>query len=191
MNIPKEDLKYPKIVIPGAPISKKRRYKVVRYGSRYGIALDIKKSVLKNIIKIMQRCWGKPTITTPVQVKLTFFVASFPPYADVDHDNAKQLYLDLLQENKWKTRRMGENKGEKYLASEGAGILKDDRIVQSTDGTRFIFLCRSCQWGITGKRRSFTRNKEKQGCPGSTKCPDRKIEIEITDMVLNEKGFYE
>jgi hypothetical protein len=146
---------------------------------------------LRNIIKILQRCWGEPTIETPIQIKFTFYVPSFPPYADVDHDNAKQLYLDLLQADKWKIRRMGPGRGQKYLSSEGAGIISDDRIVQGTDGTRFVFLCHTCEWGITGKRRQFVRNKEKRGCPGPTKCPDRRVEIEISDMVLTRGGIYE
>lgn len=188
-NIDKYD--YPIITIPGVVISKKRNYKVVKYSGHYGIGLGIKKSILRNIIRIMKDCWGLPTIEHPVQIKFLFHIPSFPPNNDVDHDNAKQLYLDLLQADKIKIHRTGRKKGLPYLASEGAGIIRDDKIVQSTDGTRFVFLCHTCQYGLTGKRRSFTKNKKKHGCPGPTKCPHRRIEIEISDMILNENGVYE
>lgn len=184
--------KYPLITVHDKVISKKRRYKVIKYPSgRYGIALDIKKAVLQGIIKEIQRCWGESVIETPVQVKFTFYVQSYPPTADVDHDNAKQLYLDLLQADKWKVRRMGKGKGQEYLASEGAGVIRDDSLVHSTDGTRFIFLCYRCKWGITGRRRSPIVKGEKTGCPGVTKCKQQRIEIQITDMVLNREGWYE
>ncbi len=182
--------RYPVITIPGNVLSKKRKYKVVRYSGHYGIKLDIPKSVLRDIIKTMKDCWKLQTIETPVQIKFTFYVPSFPPNNGIDHDNAKQLYLDLLQADKIKIHRKGKSKGLPYLASEGAGIILDDKIVQSTDGTRFKFMCYTCQWGTEGKRRQFTRKKEKCGCPGPQKCTDRRVEIEITDMILSKDGVY-
>jgi hypothetical protein len=182
--------KYPIITISGVVISKKRRYKIRKIGGHHSIYLDIKKSILDEIIKTMQRQWGLPTITTAVQIKFSFYVPAYPLNQKVDHDNAKQLYLDLLQSDKWKVHQRGENKGLKYLSFEGAGIISDDKIVQSTDGTRFIFMCFSCKWGFTGERRQFTRKKIKMGCPGMKSCPDQRIEIEITDMILGKDGIY-
>ncbi len=182
---------YPIITIPGDVISKKRRYKIVKIGNNYKIALNIKKSILNDIIKLMRRQWGLPVITTPIQIKFMFYIPNFPPNNKVDHDNAKQLYLDLLQIDKYKVERTGKNKGKEYLASSGAGIIADDKLIQSTDGTRFVFLCKKCKWGVTGERRQFTKNKEKMGCPGPKSCKDRRIEIEINDMKLNQEGFYD
>jgi hypothetical protein len=184
-------MKYPKITIPGIVISKKRRYKIRKIGGHHELYLDIKKSVLDGIIRVMRRQWGQPTITNAVQIKFAFYISSYPLNQKVDHDNAKQLYLDLLQADKWKVHQRGENKDLKYLSSEGAGVISDDKIVQSTDGTRFVFMCFSCQWGFTGERRQFTRKKVKMGCPGVKKCQKQRIEIEITDMFLNKEGFFE
>lgn len=182
--------KYPKIIIPGKVLSKKNKWKPA-YKRIY---LGIDKEVLRTIILAMKSCWDGPVIDRPIQASILMYVTSYPPYADIDLDNAKQIYLDLMQEDKIKIRRKGRCKGMPYLASEGAGIIKDDKIVQSTDGSRFYYLCKECEYGLTGKRRELIRKvdgkKVKTGCQGATNCKQRRVEITITDMVLNG-GVYE
>lgn len=182
-------MSYPLITILGAVIAKKGKYKIRKVGGHHELYLDIKKEVLLRIIKAMRRQWGLPVITTAVQVKLTMYVPSYPLHQKTDHDNAKQLYLDLLQADKWKVHKWGENRGLKYLSSEGAGIISDDKIVQSTDGTRFVFMCFKCKHGFTGDRLHHVKNKERIGCPGVKSCPEQRIEIQITDMVMKNGIF--
>ena len=158
------------------------------------ISDDIDNATKKAIITHMRHGWGKPTIKTPVNVAFRFFVPKYPELpglAGRDLSNSYQVYEDLMQADQWKTKKKGIDKGFKYKASEGAGIIENDSLIQGHDGSRFIFLCFKCQWGWRGTRRQFTQNKIKMGCPGVKSCPGQRIEIEITDMILGRDGFYE
>lgn len=114
-------------------------------------------------------------IKTAVNAKFLFYVPKYPELpnpAGRDMSNSFQLYEDLMQE-------------------DFAGIIENDSLIQGCDGSRFVFLCYSCKWGITGKRRSPIKDGIKTGCPGAMKCPQRRVEIQLTDMVFGKGGFYE
>jgi hypothetical protein len=202
--------KYPLIVIPGRVLSKKnnpdlhclptgqkRNYKSKRhcFGTmRPGISDGIDKATKDAILAYMRRCWGLQTITGPVNAQFHFFVAKYPELpglAGRDLSNSYELYQDLMQADQYKVPTRGQYKGLRCLASSGAGIIENDSLIQGHNGSRFIYLCRECDYGFTGERRSPVRNKVKTGCPGSTKCPHRRIEIQLTDMRLVKGGFYE
>lgn len=201
-------MNYPIITIPGGVISKKnspnlhclstgqkRNSKLKRDCGgtmRPMISDDIDKATQKIIIKRMRRGWGEPTIITPVNIAFRFHVAKHPEapsLAGRDLSNSYQLYEDLLQADQWKVKNKGIDKGFKYKASEGAGIIENDSLIQGHNGSGFVYLCFSCQWGFKGERRQFTRKKVKMGCPGVKSCPERKLTIEITDMVM-ENGIF-
>lgn len=148
----------------------------------------------KFIIVQMQRDWGLPTIKTPVNVAFRFYIPKYPILPNLagrDLSNSYQLDEDLMQGDIFKTPTRGQFRGISILASSGAGIIENDSLIQAHDGSRFIYLCRTCDWGLTGRRLSPVVKGERTGCPGVTKCKKEKIEIEITDMVLNEGGWYE
>lgn len=200
---------YSTIIIPGTVISKKnspnlhclptgqkRNPKLKRDCGgtmRPMISDDIDRATKRAIITCMCRAWGKPTIKTPVNVAFRFFVAKYPELPSLagrDLSNSYQVYEDLMQADQWKVKKKGVDKGLRYKATEGAGIIENDSLIQGHDGSRFIYLCFSCKWGWRGDRRSPIRKGIKTGCPGVKSCPERKIEIEITDMVLGEDRFY-
>lgn len=202
-------MNYPIIIIPGAVISKKnnpnlhclptgqkRNSQLRRHCKgtmRPMISDDIDKATQKIIITQMRRGWGKPTITTPVNIAFRFHVAKYPEapsLAGRDLSNSYQLYEDLMQADQWKIKNKGIDKGLRYKATEGAGIIENDSLIQGHDGSRFIYLCFSCKWGWRGDRRSPIRKGVKTGCPGVKSCSKRKIEIEISDMVMGKEGFY-
>jgi hypothetical protein len=174
--------KYPIITIPGDVVSKKNNPQLhcqkmpgkKKCGMLPRINDGIKQKKKEFIATEMRRCWGLPAISGPVNAKFTFYIPKFPNIPNIagrDLSNSYQIYEDLMQAN---------------IAS----ILENDSLIMGHDGSRFIFLCFSCCWGITGKRRSPIKNGKKVGCPGSKKCPDRRVEIEISDMVFNGR-FYE
>ena len=201
--------KYPTIIIPNLVISKKNSPNLhclptnmkPNYESRrhcHGtmrpmISDDISKAEKNTIITYMRRSWGMPTIMGPVNANFLFFIAKYPTLpmlAGRDLSNSYQLYEDLMQADIYKVPKNGQFANMEVLASSGAGIIKNDSLIQGHEGSRFVYLCYDCTWGITGTRRSPIRNKTKTGCPGVKSCPDQRIEITITDMVLNEEGFY-
>lgn len=158
------------------------------------ISDDISKSDKEFIAVHMRRSWAVATVKTPVNVAFRFFVPKFPELPNLagrDLSNSYQLYEDLMQADIWKVHKKGRYKGDRCLYSAGAGIIENDGLIMGHVGSKFIFLCMICPWGITGTRSSRIRKGIKTGCPGPTKCPDRKVEIEISDMVLNRRGFYD
>lgn len=203
--------KYPIITIPGAIISKKTTPSLhcLPTGQRRNpeskrhckgtmrpmISDDIDIATKQTILLYMRRSWGLPTITGPVNAKFTFSVPTYPilpTLAGRDLSNSYQLLEDLMQADQWKIHKRGQNRGLKYLASAGAGIITNDSLIQGYEGSRFVYLCYICKWGITGKRRSVIKDRKKVGgCLGSTKCPQRQTTIEITDMEMTAFGYYE
>jgi hypothetical protein len=194
-------MKYPEITIPGKILIKKNNPVLSCFkatpnnktitkacGGRYrpGVASagGITEREKEEVVLYMRRSWGLPAIETPVNIKLSFHVTKFPPLAGKDRDNAEQIYLDLLQADKWKVHRTGKDKGQRYLASSGAGVIIDDNQVHGTDGTRFVFECSICEHG------DFRKKKRKKECPGQKKCRKVKTVIKIDDMIFGIDGMY-
>ncbi len=154
---------YPKIIIPGAPITKKNRQsahctptglppreeskKDCQGTSRPGISDGIDKAEKDYIISFMLRSWGLPTIRTAVNCDIKFFVAKFPGFpglAGRDLSNCYQLYEDLLQADQWRNVNRGRYRGTKKLVSAGAGIIHNDSLIQGHNGSGFVFYCSQC-----------------------------------------------
>lgn len=178
-------LKYPLLIIPGKILILKNR-PVLAHGIVIPMG-NISKTTQKRIITTLSRQWGRPTIKTPVNLKFTFYINKYMPDKGCDTSNAYQFYEDILQQMLYK-------KDSHKLLRDGAGIIEDDSLVFSHDGTKFAFICDECVYGYTGKRLKSTKTMDR--CPikrGNKKmgikpvyCPYIKIIIEITDVILEK-----
>jgi len=190
-------MNYPIIRIPGFPVGmrnknipncrhmsaaqqiahvKKHGDKARRCKKYPAIASGVTEKERINICTIIRRQWGRTMIATPVRVAFLFKIPAFPYHNRHDLSNAEQLYEDLLQE------QLEEFvKYEQVIKRVGSNVIKNDKLIQSHDGSRFFWLCECCAAGNAEKETRSKRKGLAVPCPGSTKCPYVGIEIFITD----------
>ena len=177
--------KYPQLIIPGKVFILKNN--PVLANNRVFPAGNIPKSTQNRIIAILCRQWGRPTITTPINLEFTFYVSKYWPVKGFDTSNAYQFYEDILQPILFKP-------GAIKPSRDGAGIIENDSLVMGHNNTKFVFLCEECVHGYTGVKKKSTKTMDR--CPikqGNKKkgveriyCPFIKIAIEITDTVFEK-----
>jgi len=118
----------------------------------------------KEAVFLLKKAWnGRPVITCKIQAKFTFYYSGKHP----DLSNLYESIQDWL--------------GTKH---NGAGVIEDDTLIQSHDGSRKIHLCTGCPWynEETGKR--LKSKKHEARCPDVGKCPKviPRMEIELYEF---------
>lgn len=65
---------------------------------------------------------------------------------------------------------------------EGAGVIANDRLVRSHDGSRLKFVCADCPWYCAESNRRLKSTSRLKRCPGTGRCDKAGIEIQIFEF---------
>ena len=148
------------LTIPGHPLVLKNSKQIVVVNGRRIIKSNPRVEAYEHkAIAVLCKQWGeRPPITEAVNLAILSYGAWKRSSETIpDASNLYQLPEDLL---------------------EAAGILENDRQVESHDGSRRVCLCDSCS-----KRPRYTRGPKageyKPDCGAVKKCPHEMVVIEI------------
>ena len=147
-----------KLTIPGCPVVLKNSRRLItdKTGRRRELPSAKASAYMDAAVLLLREQWSGPPITGPVNLR----IRSYGPWRRdsgtlPDASNLYQAPEDCLQ---------------------AAGILANDRQVESHDGSRRICLCDDCD-----RRGKYKSGEWKPNCGAVGKCPLARVEIRITE----------
>jgi len=157
-----------KLIIPGVPVILKNSKQIITIKSKKGKTLRIPKSNKRveawqhKAMAALCEQWGA---SIPIRIPVNLVIRSHGPWKSTsgnipDASNLYQAPEDALQ---------------------AAGVLEDDRLVESHDGSRRVCMCDTCD------ERPFYKAGPKKGsrkpdCGAVKKCPFPHVEIVIEPL---------
>ena len=183
-----------RFVVNVVPPSKKNSERIVMIGRRPSLRASKQyelatAAAVPQLVEQWHCCYGVFSRAGPfsglVHMKCIFHVLHRS-----DSKNAPDLHnlyhapADWLEPPKW-------NKAETAITTPGAGVIANDRLIRSHDGSRIVFECDGCPDRRSGCNYRFVTRLKKDGSPWMRKgkpvrdkyqvCPRGRIEIELRE----------
>jgi Holliday junction resolvase RusA-like endonuclease len=146
--------------IPGGPVVLKNSKQIIRIAGRTIIKSSPKVEAYQHrAIGVLCEQWGsKAPITEPINLVIRSYGAWKRSSGNLpDASNLYQMPEDLL---------------------EAAGIIADDRQIESHDGSRRVCMCDTCNARLFFKR-GPQKGQRKPDCEAVKKCPYQRVELEL------------